>query len=1190
MNNITTSFLKRVFLSGMLFLHATSLFGMSSFNLFGGDSKDLRLSFLKSPDADRQKELFKRKEKLADFQNYREALLSRTKSLQEKTYDRLKSLSKDKGLVITPERAHDIEMVKLFDLREKTARETIETISEMRKVVDAHEALLRKFIGTLEHDSTQSGDEQSSHVFSWTKFKDVRRELEAERTKLRYLEEKKDSAHRDCARLKEQHALQKRQCEQRLEGVRKERAEAPSAPIRERFEIIEDLQSALNAELEVSNALLQELSEDKELLQADEYELQRYVVRQKERFLPEIKRHLKFDMRDINLAEQEIKNQQERNAQEMTVLARELAYIRRRHEEFSENKAGIEAIKVKNDVYVAEEEKIDQQLKLLTLQEKLLKAKGKFIEAQLAKKELEFFIIQIMRARSGDDSEKIVAQNIIEWSQGADQRRRQILSAIEQINDYNKENSSDIEQLSKYVEVIDSKAKGQISSAAKRTYQSITEIINVQRQAGHEISSANARHLELRREMQADIKFIIDELESDQRTLDVWQRSSKAISLAELKSAYKDASMFFYTVYQRSLYTLSPANLIHEVSHIPFSDYTKLLWFFFFMLLFVFGLRMFLLFVGQYIDRLLYIYQGQVWAVYLTIMRSFVQFFEQHGRGVGIWFFIRLHIAFDCGYVLFGGLKPLYGPYFQSLFYIGSIPFFLYMSRNLMQEVKTINQRMSFLFFTETLQEKFLLLLSSILYISAILLPLRRAFMCDLVAHADSLSSVVYGAWTLLLSIVALLFFSKQDIMRLVPSGGYIGQWLTQLVSSYYYPVFFFLIGLSILINPYVGYSNLAVYLAICVPISAVILYGLATVNGYIRHYSVILFIKEDADETDETTDRFEHAKMYYGVFIVLTFLVLATAGFVAITKIWGINYTLAQLWQGLSQDWVIGIEGTNIHIGFGGLLTICLFIVAGFVFSSLFSRFVLTRLYDVFRVEGGAQNTVSRILHYTIIFLAIVLGLHAIGLGQLLSNVGIGLALGISFGAKDLVADFFAGLWILIERPIEPGNFIQTGELRGTVKKIAVRATTIRTARNFSVVIPNRELVAKPIINWGGGYYAVGFEFNITVSYHVDAQKVKDLISQVVTNNSLVLRIPAVAVRLDEFGENGLVYFVRAFISTRRVRDQWDIASAIRIDLLRVLQEHSIGIPYPHVVLTRENAFGVTKADYQQMTQEEPE
>jgi small-conductance mechanosensitive channel len=53
-------------------------------------------------------------------------------------------------------------------------------------------------------------------------------------------------------------------------------------------------------------------------------------------------------------------------------------------------------------------------------------------------------------------------------------------------------------------------------------------------------------------------------------------------------------------------------------------------------------------------------------------------------------------------------------------------------------------------------------------------------------------------------------------------------------------------------------------------------------------------------------------------------------------------------------------------------------------------------------------------------------------------------------------------------------------------------------------------------------------------------------------------------------------------------VREQWDIAAAIRIELLKMFQENNIGIPYPHLVIQRENAFGFSKRAYEEIVEEE--
>jgi len=1162
------------------------------FNLVASKSKDISFAFLKSTELARQKEYASRQEQLGKLQAYKEEFRIRATNLQAQAIDRIEALKK-KMLLMGEHASVDGDVRILFMEREKTAVMLIETVDLVKKAIDEYEQLLKRFVAILSNDIQYPGEDLNRATCSWLQFKEAKKKLGEEEEKLLNLKEKRGFVVREGVRAKDQASLISKQLEQDLVELESRRDAATEPSQREYLVTLVSLQKAWIEELSQVQKLEQDHHAQREAFHSTEYALQKYIVTQLEQRLPELQDRMVFEQTDVALAEQELKNQKAETAEQNALLVREFTRLRRQKEAILSHKQSLEALKVRSEVYDAELEKAEQEVKLLYEREWFLGHSKHYIEEKVEQKKLQLFIVTMMYERGNDFSGDVVPQKINNWFAEINQTSKQIEAHLEQLNDYIQEATLRSEDHRKYSEQIGLRLQGKVSQQVGYLYEALQDVVMRLRAVDQEILAVNNQHAELCRSMKSDALFALDELVREQRAINIWQRSRRAVSYVQLKQAWTDIRNFVQVMYEKTVVVFSPLALLYALFTQPWSTYFLLLYFVVFLFLFVVGFRFGINYLGRYIDRLLYIYQGKIWAIYLTVVRSFVRFIEQYGSAIAVWMCIRMHMAFSCGYYVFAGLKPVYGPYFVSLFYLCSIPFFLYLARYLMREVKTINQRMSFLFFTETLQEKFLLLLSSVLYISAVLLPLRQVFLCSVVVDlfersASSVPNVIYGAWTLALSIVFLLFFNKQDVLRLIPLHGRLGTFISNVIDKYYYPVFIFIMGFLILINPYVGYSNLAFYLAWCVPLSVAVVYSLLALHSSIRHYSMALFIKEEEGSDEEGTDRFEHAKMYYGVFILLTFLAICTLGFVVITHTWGFEYSLAQLWQGLSHDWVLTIEGTGVHIGFAGLLTLSLFVVSGFVISSLFNRFVLSRLFDIFRVEAGAQNTATRMMHYTIIFLAIVLGLYAVKLGQLGSWVLFGLALGISFGAKNLVADFFSGLWILIERPMEPGNYIETGSLRGVVKKIALRATTIRTAQNYSVIVPNSELVSKPIINWGGGYYAVGFEFEVTVSYHADAQLARDLIAQVVANNPQVLRIPAVMVRLEDFGDNGLLYKVRAFISSRRVREQWDIAGAIRIELLKILQENNIGIPYPHLVIQRENAFGISKRMYDDLVSEE--
>ena len=99
------------------------------------------------------------------------------------------------------------------------------------------------------------------------------------------------------------------------------------------------------------------------------------------------------------------------------------------------------------------------------------------------------------------------------------------------------------------------------------------------------------------------------------------------------------------------------------------------------------------------------------------------------------------------------------------------------------------------------------------------------------------------------------------------------------------------------------------------------------------------------------------------------------------------------------------------------------------------------------------------------------------------------------------------------------------------------------------------------------------------TVAYGEDPVAVRAILKEVVEGDPRILRVPRVIYRLNNFSENGMEFLVRAFISARRVREQWDISSDLRLGLFTKLVEQGIKIAYPHRVLHLSGEEGNTKA-----------
>jgi small conductance mechanosensitive channel len=104
----------------------------------------------------------------------------------------------------------------------------------------------------------------------------------------------------------------------------------------------------------------------------------------------------------------------------------------------------------------------------------------------------------------------------------------------------------------------------------------------------------------------------------------------------------------------------------------------------------------------------------------------------------------------------------------------------------------------------------------------------------------------------------------------------------------------------------------------------------------------------------------------------------------------------------------------------------------------------------------------------------------------SLIAGVGIiGLALGFAF--QDLTSNFISGAFIALKRPFDVGHIVETNGFQGTIEDIRLRSTTLRTSTGLHVIIPNKDIFQKPIINYSRTEVR-RVEFDFVVPHSTDA------------------------------------------------------------------------------------------------------
>ncbi len=193
-------------------------------------------------------------------------------------------------------------------------------------------------------------------------------------------------------------------------------------------------------------------------------------------------------------------------------------------------------------------------------------------------------------------------------------------------------------------------------------------------------------------------------------------------------------------------------------------------------------------------------------------------------------------------------------------------------------------------------------------------------------------------------------------------------------------------------------------------------------------------------------------------------------------------------------------------------------------------------------------------------------------------------IAIGVGFGAQNIINNFISG-WILMwERPIRIGDFLEIGDTRGTVEAINTRSTRIRRIDGVHLLVPNSHLLENTVVNWTLVDRLARTTVRVGVAYGSPTEQVRELILRAVTEQDGVLEDPTPTVVFEDFGDNSLVFDAYFWANAGGDRDLRTIRSDIRFRIDALFRENDIVIAFPqrdiHVdgslVLTRKSSQGV--------------
>ena len=207
--------------------------------------------------------------------------------------------------------------------------------------------------------------------------------------------------------------------------------------------------------------------------------------------------------------------------------------------------------------------------------------------------------------------------------------------------------------------------------------------------------------------------------------------------------------------------------------------------------------------------------------------------------------------------------------------------------------------------------------------------------------------------------------------------------------------------------------------------------------------------------------------------------------------------------------------------------------------------------------------NFLGSIMSGALMLFVIIAAVKQLGLdtSSMVALVGAaGLAIG--FAMQDSLNNFASGVMLIIFRPFKKGDFVEAGGATGTVEKINIFSTIMKTGDNREIIVPNGSIFGGTITNYSArSTRRVDMVFGI--GYDDDLLLAKATLKEIVASDDRILAEPACAVAINDLGDSCVNFKVRPWVNSA---DYWDVLSDITEKVKLVFDEKGISIPYPQM------------------------
>ncbi len=240
---------------------------------------------------------------------------------------------------------------------------------------------------------------------------------------------------------------------------------------------------------------------------------------------------------------------------------------------------------------------------------------------------------------------------------------------------------------------------------------------------------------------------------------------------------------------------------------------------------------------------------------------------------------------------------------------------------------------------------------------------------------------------------------------------------------------------------------------------------------------------------------------------------------------------------------------------------------VATIIVAVLLARLIViileADLYPRLALGRGVAFAVSAVIKYSLITVGFLLAVGAMGIGMDRITILLGaFGVGLGFGLQTIINSFVSGMILIFERPVQVGDSVEIGSVKGVITRIGIRSSTIRSFEGAEITIPNGTLLSDALTNWTMSDKHRRIQVEVGVAYGTNPDTVIEHLKEAVAQQEGLLEQPRPVVLFTGFGDSSLNFLLRAWVEDN---DEYvSIQSELALQVNRILSDNGIEIPFP--------------------------